>query len=293
MHHTMPASPTPARLIVYKSQEHLYHEAEAALSAGDAESLMRLLRTHPFLATARTSPDACGMENTLLHAVTSMAEVAWAPNAAQMAQALLDVAADVNACEQRGLGETPLHHAVSVNNVDVAQVLLEAGATVEATGRYDGYLDTPLGYALFYGQDARLPRFEENTPALLIRYGATIKLPFAAALGDIDRMQTIYEKTIPQSVLQQELLFAAQYGQIDAIARRLEMGANLNASVSFFHEHATALHLATLHEHAATVLYLLARGADRSIHDEAYHATPLHWAQHTNQPDLIAVLRQA
>ena len=54
--------------------------------------------------------------------------------------------------------------------------------------------------------------------------------------------------------------------------------------------HATALHQAAAYGHLATARLLLANGASVRLRDTSYSATPLNWADHHNQPQLVAFL---
>lgn len=283
------------------SLDYAFKEAKKAISAGDVQSLKRLLQQFPGLANHRLAADRLGNQNTLLHECTGMATLSWATTAPEIAQLLIDAGADVNATEKILGGETPLIHAVSVNNVPVAKVLLENGADTEQQGRHDGSIDTALGYALFDGTDTRLEQFERNCPELLLDYGAKCYLPFAAALakslhGYFSESGQLLPHASPladrQMVLQQGLLFAAKYGQLESAKLLLEQGAEINACIPFFHFNATALHLACENgERLAMVEFLLEKGADWKQKDATYHGTALDWAMHCKQPRVLAYLR--
>ncbi len=275
-----------------------YQNACRFIRAGDLEGLRALLEEDPRLANWRDHPDGAGMQNTLLHEVTGMGEVSWTEQAAEIATLLIEFGAEVNAGERLEGGETPLHHAVSVNNVEVASVLLKAGAEPEKMGRYHNRIDTALGYALFYGLDPRLPRFRRNAPDLLLDFGARLKIPFAAAMGRIRELQAFFDPNrspmLPdQTYLNQALLFAAKYGRIDVAEFLLAQGADINTRIPFFQHLATPLHLASEQgNRIRMVSFLLQHGARRDIRDGRYDSTPEGWAMFCGQDEVFKMLRQ-
>jgi uncharacterized protein len=120
-----------------------------AIRSGDLRSLERLLGERPRPAAARIVDDKGGAR-TLLHVATD-----WPghfPNAAAVVRVLVDAGADPNApVEGSWHAETPLHWAASSDDVEVAGALLDAGADIQAQGGSIGG-GTPLDDAVGYGQ---------------------------------------------------------------------------------------------------------------------------------------------
>jgi len=276
-----------------------FQSARRMIEDGQADELRQLLQQYPALARWRDHPDSRGMQHTLLHEVTGMASVEWPEQASEIAQLLIEFGAEVDSCEQLNKGETPLHQAVSVNNVEVARTLLMNGADPERRGRYNSTVDTALGYALFYGADEHLPRFPVNCPQLLLQFDARVHLPFAAALNRIQKVRQLLIRIgdpphpEDQLLLQQALLFAGKYGRIEMAELLLEHQADINATIPFFHLQATALHLACeANQRTEMVAFLLKRGADPTIRDGVYDATPLGWAMFCGQDKVYKLLRR-
>jgi hypothetical protein len=109
----------------------LYDQARMLVKAGALRELEKMIDRHQQLVALRDIPDNRGMQNTLLHEVTGMGELDWPETAAEIAVLLIEKGSAVDATEQEDQGETPLHHAVSINNVEVAEVLLKKGADPE------------------------------------------------------------------------------------------------------------------------------------------------------------------
>jgi ankyrin repeat protein len=147
-------------------------------------------------------------------------------------RSLLKDGADVNSAQ--GDGMTALHWAATKGDVNLAEMLLYAGANVKATTRLGAY--TPLTLAAKSGDSAMI--------AALIKAGADVKtatstgvtpLMLAAASGNGEAVKVLLEKGADidareQSMQQTALMFAAAANRIDAINVLVGKGANVKAS---------------------------------------------------------------
>src|SRR6516164_8560755 len=126
-----------------------------AIHAGEVGSLTVLLREHPGLASARLV-DEKGGSGTPLHAVTDWP--GYFPNGPEVAATLIEAGADPSASvEGSWHTATPLHWAASSDDVEVAQALIDGGADIEAPGASiagGSPLDDAVGYGCW--QVARL-----------------------------------------------------------------------------------------------------------------------------------------
>jgi ankyrin repeat protein len=122
--------------------------AGVAIRGGDVESLQRLLGEHPELANVQVQGRKGGYR-TPLHVVADWP--GYFPNGPAMVRVLLAHGADPNGgADGFGRQETPLHWAASSDDVDVAEALIEGGADIEApAGSIAG--GTPLDNAVGYG----------------------------------------------------------------------------------------------------------------------------------------------
>jgi ankyrin repeat protein len=132
--------------------EPLERKVVAAIHGGDVDTLQQMLREYPWLATACIGdPERCrfgAMSRTLLHVATD-----WPgnyPNVARTIGALVAAGADVNARFTGRHTETPLHWAASSDDVEVAAALIDGGADLEAPGASIAG-GGPLGNAVGYG----------------------------------------------------------------------------------------------------------------------------------------------
>jgi uncharacterized protein len=126
-----------------------------SIHAGDVITVNTLLEEHPGLASARLV-DHKGGSATPLHAVTDWP--GFFPDGPRIVAVLIAACADPNASvEGSWHAETPLHWAASSDDVDVARALIDGGADIEAPGASIAG-GTPLDDAVGYGcwQVARL-----------------------------------------------------------------------------------------------------------------------------------------
>ncbi len=167
-------------------------------------------------------------------AATAEAPVAEAAMAGdkEAVRALLKQGRDVNAAQ--GDGMTALHWAARHGDVELAAMLLYAGANVKASTRIGAY--TPLIMASQNGSAAMIEA--------LIKVGAdpkaattngTTPLMLAAASGRADSVKLLLEKGVDPNARESArgetaLMFAANYNRVDALNVLLENGADIKAA---------------------------------------------------------------
>ncbi|KAM3501305.1 hypothetical protein MY10362_005664 [Beauveria mimosiformis] len=150
-----------------------------AIQTGDIKSLEAQLSERNELVSAYIgSPNDA---RTLLHLLTD-----WPghfPNTTAVAKILIDAGCQVNAPYIGKLHfETPLHWTVSCDDLEVMDMLLDAGADINAGG---GIIDdTPLADARAFLQLKCAHR--------LVERGADVTLQDAATLGLLDRVKAMF-----------------------------------------------------------------------------------------------------
>ena len=140
-------------------------------SAGRLDDLRAGLAETPDLARLRGPGD-----ETLLHIVARQ----WPklPNGSEIAQALIDAGADVNAADNDGM--RPIQGATG--DIELTKVLLDAGADTAIYS--EGHMNmSPLEVCLYYAC--------AEEASLLAERGAPIDLRVASGLGDVARMKDL------------------------------------------------------------------------------------------------------
>lgn len=141
----------------------------AAVRSGDLETFKALIEQDPTLATSRSSSS----HPTLLQCVAleGQGDGKDKPNNVEMAKVLIEAGAELN---------EPLVAAASINNHAVAALLLDHGAAINGTGGW-----SPLEEALYWNS--------RDVIALLLERGATVQnLRSAAGLGRTDLIERYF-----------------------------------------------------------------------------------------------------
>lgn len=192
----------------------------AALHAGDAAALGRLLAEHPDLVNGRvvSGGDRRG-ERTLLHVLAD--HPGHRPNAAAIVALLRTAGADVNAPFIGAHAETALHWAASNDDIDLVDALLDAGADIEAPGSVIGG-GTPMADATAFRQWRAADR--------LVRRGARTNLFQSAAMGLMDRLDEALAAAAgrDRQALTEALWGACHGGRREAAAALVARGADVN-----------------------------------------------------------------
>jgi uncharacterized protein len=179
-------------------------ELRLAVRAGDVAAIQGLLRDYPGLASARLGSE--GNSTTPLLLVTDWP--GYFLDGPAIARLLIEAGADLNARtadppSDTDPGETPLHFAASSDDVDVAEVLIDGGADIEAPdGSIGSPLDNAVGYACWH------------VARLLVARGARVdKAWHAAALGMLGRLEAILGTDPPAEDVSQAFWHACAGGQ--------------------------------------------------------------------------------
>ncbi|MDA0744947.1 MAG: ankyrin repeat domain-containing protein [bacterium] len=274
------------------STDDAFESAVQAVIMGDMETLKLLLKENPGLARERSGAEHRG---TLLHYVAANGVEnelqKTPPNAAEVAKLLLDAGADVEATFlDGGSGSTPLVSLVTSVHPHAAGV---AGELVElfldAGAKVEG-LDgdgQPLRLAILFGYP--------ESGEVLVRRGAQIRsLDVAAGLGRVEWMAEFLEtNTASEAALDEAFIYACMNGQVKAAGFLLDRGAQMNVMPEGIHKNpCSGLHFAALNGHLEMVKFLVSRGADVTVQDPTFNGTPQGWAEHNGQDAVVAWLKE-
>jgi hypothetical protein len=261
----------------------LFRQAVAAIDAGDAVLLERLLAEHPTLVRDRLeSPgewlraqigsalDGFFKHPYLLWFVTEDAVRTGqlAANVAEVARVIIQAARRAGVRDLQTQLDSTLHFTVCSpigredgRQLELLDVLIDAGASTDGA---------PVQALICYNDAAAQH---------LIARGAKLSLPAAVCLerwDDVSRLAREASTTDKQVALG----LAALNGKAAALARLLPLGVDLNAFTSGFYSHATPLHHAVWSGSLDAVKVLVEAGATLTTKDRAEHATPLGWAEY-------------
>lgn len=178
-------------------------------------------------------------------------------------------------------GKTPLHWAAEHDRPEVVELLVAAGADLEAETAWGM---TPLQWAGVLGSGAAAEP--------LRAHGARIDLPTAAGLGLADVVESFRVPGPPPRDLEAvsaAFVLACRNGH-RAIAELLHRrGADVDHPGALG---GSAVHWAAINGHDDVVAYLVESGADLTRRDDRHHATPADWAREGAHPHLADVLHQ-
>jgi ankyrin repeat protein len=218
-----------------------------AVRSGDLDALSSLLAERPDLASVRISRRKGTL--TALHLATDWP--GYFPNGPEVVGLLLAAGADPNVRTTGGpTPETPLHWAASSDDADVAEVLVAAGADVEAPG---GSIGSPLDNAVGYGC--------WHVARLLVAHGAVVtKLWHAAALGMLGRVQELCSDD--PDALTEAFWQACHGGQRRVAEYLLGRGADINGRPGYSDQSAAVVAGSMSTRRELLVTWLSERGTD-------------------------------
>jgi hypothetical protein len=208
------------------------------------------------------------------------------------------------------IAENPVRHGkLPTNIIEITRVILEAGPSIAsrnqtlmlvATGSVprECKLQIPLIDLLCQnGADpgtAVRPAAvlnEHDSIRALLRHGAKLDLPVAAALGSETEFAHLLKTASPED-RHLALAVAAQFGHVNIVRSLLDAGEDPDRyNPPGGHSHATPLHQAAAAGHEAVVHLLAGRGARLDLKDVLWHGTPADWAAHEGKSKIEAYLR--
>src|SRR5439155_3868980 len=256
-----------------------FEDAVEAVVSGDLAALRSMLHENPQLVRARSTRRH---HATLLHYVAANGveggRQKTPANAVEVAKILLDAGAEVDALADMYEAKCTAM-SMLVSSCHPAKAGLQA-ALAETLLDYGAALEGPgsnwqsaLLTALAFGY---LP-----TAEALARRGAPLdNIAAVAGLGRVEDTARLLPVADSHS-RHIALALAAQHGHADVVRLLLDAGEDPNRyNPDGFHSHSTPLHQAVCSGHAEVVKLLVERGARLDVRDTVHDGTPLGWADH-------------
>jgi hypothetical protein len=258
----------------------LFEAAADAIVAGDASTLERLLRDHPELIRARSSRTH---HSTLLHYTGSNGieyfRQKTPKNIVRIAEILLQAGAEVDAAaDMYGGGSTTLGLVATSIHPFAAGVLEPLIALLLEHG---AAFDAPGGRSIV---NACLANGRQRGAELTAERGARLDLQGAAGVGRLDLVRSFFDgdgsltTTSLRAQMTNAFAWACEYGRTSVVDFLLERGMQIDAALP--HHGQTGLHWAAGGAQVDTVKLLLERQAPVDAPDETWGNTPLSWALH-------------
>lgn len=253
-----------------------FEAAVEAVITGDLPTLGSLLREDPQLISARSMRSH---HATLLHYVGANGVEDYRQktpkNAVDVAKILLDAGADVNSMADMYRGSTTLGLVATSVHPMVAGVQIPL---LETLLEHGARIDDPGQSAV----NGCLANGRGEAAAFLAERGARLDLEGAAGVGRLDVVKSFFDEagilkeTATHDQMKSGFAWACEFGQKNVVDFLLKNGIDINSRLR--HDGQTGMHWAAYTGHSQTVKLLLERGASIDIRDESYEGTPLEWA---------------
>lgn len=256
-----------------------FRRAVELMDAGDVEGLRVHLAEHPGLARKRVVFDGgeyFGNPALLEFVAENPIRHGRLPaNIVAVARAIVEAGAEKEA-RDGALGLVASGRVPRECGVQVALIELLCGAGADA----DGATHVAAAHGEFAAAEA------------LIRLGAKVDLPVAAALGRDEE----FGRLLPEASADTRhlaLALAAQFGRVEMVRALLDAGEDVDRyNPVGAHGHSTPLHQAALAGHMEVVRLLVERGARLDLKDTLWGGTPEGWSRHEGRTEIAEYLRE-
>jgi ankyrin repeat protein len=259
-----------------------FESAVDTIVAGDADGLARLLRDDPALVRARSTREhrATLLIYTSANGVEGYRQKS-PKNAPRIAEILLDAGAEVDATAAVYGGEcTTLGLVATSTPPEIAGVQIPIMELLLRRGsRLDLEGSAGNGHTLVH---ACLANGQPAAAEYLADHGAPLDLPGAAGLGRVAALAPFFSgNDLTGGATPAQLVcafgLACAYGRISAVAFLLDRGFAVDTLTREHGEGSAGLHMAAYHGHTELVSLLIARGASVNLIDRTWKTPPLKW----------------
>ena len=255
--------------------------AVAAIHAGDLTALRRVLDASPDLVRRRAVEPACYPQD-YFRDPKLIWFVAGNPDAmAEVPASMPDLAREIAG---RGVAHDDLDYTLELAMTSTPTPWRGRQAAMLETLLDLGAKPTRMAILMTLGHGLREP------VRLLLRRGAPLTAPIAAALGDTAALPALLAAASAED-RHAALSMAVINGEHEAARLALAAGADPNAR-SAVHRHAMPVHNAVHADDVAMLALLVEAGARLDVTDTNWRSTPAGWARFLNKPKCLAFLDQ-
>jgi ankyrin repeat protein len=255
-----------------------FEAAVDAIVSGDSATLEKLVRENPDLVRARSTREH---GSTLLHYVSANGVEDFRQktpkNIIEIARLLLQAGADVNAeSDAYGGRSTALGLTATSCHPENAGVQLPL---MELLMDYGASVEGPDGYGAV---NSCLSNGRGQAAEFLASRGARLDLEGAAGVGRLDVVKSLFQEdgAVNSPEMQRQmrdgLAWACEFGRTSVVEFLLQRGIAVDAKGRPHGQ--TGLHWAAYGGHKDAVKLLLDRSAPIDAKDEHHGGTPLEWA---------------
>ncbi len=269
-----------------------FEEAVDLVVTGDLAGIERLLIENPDLVRARSTREH---HSALLHYVSANGVEDFRQktpqNIVEIAKLLLDAGAEVNAESDAYGGRcTTLGLTATSCHPHNAGVQIPLMELLIDRG---AIIDGPDRYS---GVNGCLRNGRGEAAEFLAGRGARLDLEGAAGIGRLEIVKSFFaddgslKPPATREQMRDGFAWACEFGRVSVVGFLLERGIEVGAKLRHGE---TGLHWAAYGGHSAIVQLLLERGAPIDVKDDRYDGTPLDWALHERRSDprMIAALK--
>ncbi|MDB5326293.1 MAG: hypothetical protein JWM57_1862 [Phycisphaerales bacterium] len=259
-----------------------FKAAVAAIHAGDLSALRQLLADHPNLVHDRAMEPDC-----------------YPPGYFSNPKLLWFVANNPNLIKTMPANITAIAEAIIDAGAEPADLtytleLVMTSDPAKQQGHQGPLMDLLLSRGTAVSQHSilcTLGHGEREAIKRLVKGGEPITAPIAAGLGLMKELPALLTSVDPE-LLHDAFTMAVINNQVAAAALCLDVGASVSRPLRV-HSHSTALHHAAVNNQIDMIRLLLAHGADTTIRDTLWNATPRQWALHGNHPEAAALIPES
>ena len=294
--------PALAEYVEAVSREHSpvcqFESAVEAVINGDESTLTSLLPANPELVRARSTRitpfDPPQHRATLLHYVAANGVEGYRqktpPNAVEVAKILLKAGAEVDALADMYGGQCTVM-SMLVSSSPPAQAGVQV-ALIETLLDFGAAIEgRGPGKWVSPLMTALAFGFSGAADALVRRGARVDNIAAAAGLGRLADARQMLAAAGPQD-RHRALVLAAQLGHAEIVRLLLDAGEDPNRyNPAGNHDHSTPLHQAVWSGHDRVVCLLVERGARLDMKDTIFQGTPLGWAEYGGRAEIANYLR--